>query len=249
MDRAAYAYQVFRQHYDSCCFARRDGGFVALELGPGDGLLSAVIAASFGAARCYLVDSGCYANPNPAPYHEIAEFLRGLSLRPPDLTGAQDLHEILRRCNAVYLTDGLNSLKQLPGESVDLTWSHAVLEHVRRREFPETQRELCRLMTHDGRASHQVDLQDHLGGGLDNLRFPSRWWEAEWMARSGFYTNRIQFGQMLQIFAESGLQAERMTTEQFRSLPIKTRALAAEFRHIPDADLMVRSFHVVLKRF
>src|SRR5437899_360080 len=71
MDRATYAYRVFRQHYDACEFPRKEGGFVALEIGPGDGLLSAVIAASFGASKCYLVDTAPYAVRELLPYREI----------------------------------------------------------------------------------------------------------------------------------------------------------------------------------
>ena len=87
MERAEYAYQVFRKHYEASEFARKQDGFVALEIGPGDGLLSAVIAASFGASKCYLVDTGYYAGSDLAPYREIAELLARLNLRPPDLTG------------------------------------------------------------------------------------------------------------------------------------------------------------------
>jgi len=46
MAKSAYAYGVFRQHFDASTFPRKAGGFVALEIGPGDGLLSAVIAAA-----------------------------------------------------------------------------------------------------------------------------------------------------------------------------------------------------------
>src|SRR5690348_15716581 len=61
MASAKYAYQVFQQHYPVSAFPHKGNGFVALEIGPGDGLLSAVIAAACRARRCYLVDSGRYA--------------------------------------------------------------------------------------------------------------------------------------------------------------------------------------------
>src|SRR6516164_5577968 len=55
MAEPAYAYGVFRKHFDASSFARKTGGYVALEIGPGDSLLSAVVAAAFGATKCYLV--------------------------------------------------------------------------------------------------------------------------------------------------------------------------------------------------
>ena len=142
------------------------------------------------------------------PYREVAALLRGHGLQPPDLTGAKTLAEILQRCGGVYLTAGLASLRELPSHSVDFAWSHAVLEHIRHRDFAATLRELRRVLVAHGCASHQVDLKDHLGGSLNNLRFASRWWEAEWLARSGFYTNRIQFTEMMRVFAAevSGLR-------------------------------------------
>src|SRR4029077_2818898 len=118
-----------------------------------------------------LVDTGKYAVTDVAPYQDVARLLRSHGLAPPDLADVQDLPEILRRCNAIYLTNGLASLRAVPSESVDFAWSHAVLEHIRYREFAAGVRELRRLLVPQGCISHQVDLRDHLGGGLNNLRF------------------------------------------------------------------------------
>jgi SAM-dependent methyltransferase len=247
MAQSAYAYGVFRQHFDASAFPRKAGGFVALEIGPGDGLLSAVIAAACGAAKCYLVDTGHYATTDIAPYRDVARLLSSQGLTPPDLTDAQDLADVLRRCNATYLTKGLASLRELPSHSVDFAWSHAVLEHIRHREFAAGVRELRRILVADGCASHQVDLKDHLGGGLNNLRFPSQWWEAEWLARSGFYTNRIRFSEMMRLFAARGFSVDRLVTSRFETLPLPRASLADEFRRVSDEDLMVNGFHVVLR--
>jgi len=247
MAKPAYAYGVFRKHFDASAFPRKAGGFVALEIGPGDSLLSAVVAAAFGAAKCYLVDTGRYAITDIAPYQEAARLLRGYGLAPPDLAGVQDLNDILVRCNALYLTDGLASLRALPSQSVDFAWSQAVLEHVRHREFAASVQELRRILAADGRTSHQVDLRDHLGGGLNNLRFPSRWWEAEWLARSGFYTNRIRYSEMLRVFAAQGFTLESLVTARFASRPLPRTSLAREFRALSDEDLMISDFHAVLR--
>lgn len=247
MTKPAYAYGVFRKHFDASDFPRKAGGFVALEIGPGDSLLSAVIAAAFGATRCYLVDTGNYAITDVAPYQDVAQLLRSYGLAPPDLAGARDLGDILRRCNATYLVNGLASLRELPSHSIDFAWSQAVLEHIRRREFAPGVHELHRILVPDGCVSHQVDLKDHLGGGLNNLRFPDRWWEAEWLARSGFYTNRIRFSQMLHAFAAAGFKVESLATVRFECLPLSRTSLAPEFRNLSDEDLLVSEFHAVLR--
>jgi len=247
MTKPAYAYGVFRKHFDACAFPRKTGGFIALEIGPGDSLLSAVVAAAFGAARCYLVDTGNYAITDVAPYQEVAQLLKSYGLAPPDLVGARDLGDVLRRCNATYLVDGLASLRELPAHSIDFAWSQAVLEHIRRREFAPGVHELRRVLVAGGCVSHQVDLKDHLGGGLNNLRFPERWWEAEWLARSGFYTNRIRFSEMMRLFAAEGFNVESLVTRRFESLPLSRTSLASEFRNLSDEDLMVSEFHAVLR--
>ena len=36
------------------------------------------------------------------------------------------------------------------------------------------------------------------------MRIPTRWWEADWMARSGFYTNRMRMTEMLGAFEAVG---------------------------------------------
>jgi len=247
MAKSAYAYGVFRQHFDASAFPRKAGGFVALEIGPGDSLLSTVIAAAFGASKCYLVDTGNYAITRVAPYREVVRLLSSYGLAPPDLAGAQDLGDILRRCNATYLIEGLASLRELPSHSIDFAWSHAVLEHIRHREFAAGVHELRRVLVPDGCVSHQVDLKDHLGGGLNNLRFPSRWWEAEWLAHSGFYTNRLRFSEMMRVFAAEGFSVESLVTGRFESLPLPRASLAREFRNLSHEDLMVSDFHAVLR--
>jgi len=246
MARPTYAYEVFRKHFDASDFPRKNSGFVALEIGPGDSLLSAVIAAAFGARQCYLVDTGNYAITDLVPYREIARLLKSDGLAPPDLAGAQDLREILRRCNATYLTGGLRSLRDLPSHAIDFAWSNAVLEHIRHHEFIAGVRELRRVLVANGCVSHQVDLKDHLGGGLNNLRFPSRWWEADLLARSGFYTNRIRFSEMMRIFAAEGFSVATLTTGRFEALPLSRNALAREFRSLSDEDLLISDFHAVL---
>ena len=92
-----------------------------------------------------------------------------------------------------------------------------------------------------------MDLTDHLGGGLNNMRIPSRWWEEDWMAQSGFYTNRLRMSELLQLFQKAGFSTEVIGLSRWDEVPIRRRSLAREFRHFDDADLMVKGFDVVLR--
>lgn len=247
MHKADYAYGVFRQHFERSKFGRKSGGFVALEMGPGDSLLSALVAVAHGANRVHLVDVGAYATGDLRVYEQMVKYLARQGLAAPDLNGIGDLAALLARCNARYGTRGLQSLRDIPTASVDFSWSHAVLEHVRKREFLDTMQELRRVMRSDGVSSHLVDLKDHLGGALNNMRIPSRWWEAEWMARSGFYTNRLRMTEMLNVFRQSGFEVQVNAVQRWDSLPTSVRAMASEFQGVPDAELLVKEFDVTLR--
>jgi SAM-dependent methyltransferase len=248
MDVPAYAHEVFRTHYDRSPFARRSGGFVSLELGPGDSAVSAVIAASYGASGHHLIDAGRFAIADPTVYRAAAEHLKSQGLSAPDLSGAENLDTILGRCHACYGANGLDSLRNVADGSVDFMWSQAVLEHVRRGVFADTMRELCRILRSDGVCSHRVDLKDHLGGGLNNLRLGSGLWEREWMANSGFYTNRLRFSELIGQFEAAGFAVEIVAVRRWDSAPLKRSVLAAEFRGVSDDDLLVKEFDVLLRR-
>jgi SAM-dependent methyltransferase len=247
MDQPVYARDVFRLHFERSSFARKGDKFVGLELGPGDSIMSAVIAAAYGARTCYLIDAGSYSATDARPYHALAESLRRDGLPAPDLTGAETLEQILVRAHAQYGTQGMTSLRAVPTGSVDFVWSHAVLEHIRRREFGETMRELRRVLRGDGVCSHRVDLKDHLGGTLNNLRLRSRLWERDWMARSGFYTNRIRYSEMVEQFAAAGFSVEVINIGRWSDVPISRSNLATEFQHLSDDDLCIKDFDVLLR--
>lgn len=246
MDDADYAISVFEQHVSRAGLSGKLNGTVILELGPGDSVASAIIAAAHG-ARAFLVDSGRFAKNSPSVYQELVGRLQASGLHPPDIADCMTLEDLLTACRAVYCTDGLRSLEEIESGSIDLIYSHAVMEHVRREEFLPTQRECARLLRPGGLCSHQVDLRDHLGGGLNNLRFRRSVWESPFFVRSGFYTNRIQFDAMLEIFEQAGFRVRVGNVERWSELPIRRDQLAAEFRSVPESVLLVSAFDALLE--
>lgn len=246
MDTAEYANDVFDWHVKHAGLGNLKGKTI-LEIGPGDSIASAVIAYSLG-ARAILVDSGAYATENIRPYLVLCDLLRTRGLTPPELSAACTLKDALELCNGQYLTAGIESWKTIPSNSVDFVFSHAVLEHVRRNEFLVTQKECFRVMRPGSIASHRVDLKDHLGGGLNNLRFSGGLWESNFFVNSGFYTNRIQFNGMLQKFKDAGFDVKVSEIRRWKELPIQRKKLAAEFREVSDVELKINGFDVLLLR-
>lgn len=244
-DIFTYSTDVIDVHLQRSGIAGQLHGKTILELGPGDSITSAIIAATHG-AKAILLDLGSYSRIEVKPYIDLTKELQKKGLHPPDLTGSQDIDEILTRCNAQYLTSGLSSFKIIENESVDLIFSNAVLEHVRKSLFLETMQECRRILKPGGICSHSIDLRDHLGGALNSLRFNDRVWESEFFARSGFYTNRIRYSQMLDLFKQSGFLEEVICVKTWGTMPTPRNVISREYRSMPIVDLLVSEFEVLL---
>jgi len=242
-----YALGVFRSHFDRAEFSAKQRGFTCLELGPGDSLLSAPIARAFGAQCCYLVDSEDFASREMAPLHKLLELLTVQRKDVSDLRSASGWSDVLSRCNAKYLVGGAHALSSIPNASVDFVWSQAVLEHIRKRDFVKTMQELRRILRSGGCCSHTVDLTDHFNGQLNNLRFSAARWESPLFADSGFYTNRIRFGEMMAVFESAGFEVSQIYIRDWEQLPTARRLLDVSFSTLADKDLLTCGFDVVLR--
>ena len=246
MDDPARAIEVFDFH-SGAAGDPLPSDFTVLELGPGDAVTTALTAFAAGASKTYLVDEGDFAQKDIEPYHALARVLQERGADMSRVLQATTFDDMLAACNAVYLTQGLVSLRTIPPASIDFEMSQAVLEHVRRGEFVAVMSQLRRLMAPNGFASHRIDLQDHLANALNNLRFSDRIWETGFMAKSGFYTNRIRFFEMVDIFDEVGFTTCVTGVRQFPELPTPPSKFAPQFKDVPVDDLMVCDFDVVLR--
>lgn len=246
MESARYAFDVFEKHFKNLKLRGHDSGFVVLELGPGDTLSTALIAKAFGASKIYLVDSAPLARMDMAPYRDLISQLVERGLPVEDIKTCTSLQELLTACSADYLTTGVAAFDRIPDCSVDLIFSQAVLEHIRLRDFDHLAAGMSRVLKPDGICSHTVDLKDHLGGRLNNLRFSERVWESEFFARSGFYTNRIRLNDMIDRFTKVGLTPNVTRTSTFPKLPTRLSSLSLPFRELPEDELLISGFDVTL---
>jgi predicted SAM-dependent methyltransferase len=206
-----------------------------------------LLAHSFGGKTTYLVDVGEFASQELQPYKDMINFLQLQNLPVPATDEVSSLSEIMNLVDSYYLTSGISSLKSIESNSVDFVLSQAVLEHIRRADFLDIMKEIRRIMRRDGICSHVIDLRDHLDLSLHNLRFTEKIWESNVMANSGFYTNRIQYSQMLDIFQQAGFEVKSTQLEKWDSLPIARSKLAEQFRHLTDEELCISGFSVILQ--
>ena len=249
MQNPEHALRTFKSHFERAASIQNiPKEFVSLELGPGDSLLSGVIAKAFGASRTYLVDTGRFAVQSVEPYQRLATILRKeYKMTMPSLENCSTLEDVMNVCDMIYLTEGVASLACIPEKSVDFIWSQVVLEHVPRMQFHDLLQQLSRIAKGTSVSSHSVDLRDHLGGGLNNLRFSADFWESRFMSESGFYTNRFRYSEIMKMFGEAGFEVLMVNPCAWETLPINKSKMARQFSAMDEQDLLVSEFEVVLK--
>ena len=246
MATPAYARTIFVQHIKRGGLQNNLTDKVVLELGPGDSLATIVIAYAYG-ARAILVDVGDFALNDLGYYKGLVNSLKDEGLRVPELSNVTTLREIIELCDGEYLTSGLASLKTVSDSSVDFVYSHAVLEHISKYEFDATFSEIRRITKLDGGTSHNVDLKDHLSGGLNNKRFSSGLWESNFFKNSGFYTNRLSCEEMLAVFRQNEFVCEEFDYKRWDSLPLPQHKMASEFQSHSEEQLSIKEFNVMLR--
>lgn len=247
MDRPSYALQVMRLHMELANLSNLDG-MTVLELGPGDSLVTALVARALGAREVILVDGGRFCDDRSLdlrPYTQMAELLAVSGFSCPDIQDCRCVAEVLEACNGRYLTNGRQSLTTLPSGGIDFLFSQAVLEHIRLEEFHSTVAEFSRLLAPGGITTHRVDLKDHLGGALHHLRFSRRLWESRFWSSAGFYTNRLRRTEILSVFVDVGLDIRLARELLWDEVPIAPSHLHSEFRSLGMDELRVQEFDLV----
>lgn len=242
MDNAQYTLGIFRRHCTTIVESGELQGATLLELGPGDGIATGLLAHLHGARSTILIDSGDFAVRSIDTYRKMLLTWSELGLETHDLVGCADFDTLCQKASIRYLTGGLDSLQGLEAGSVDFSFSHAVLEHVRKGEFARTAAALRLAHRSGGWSRHVVDLTDHLGGGLNNLRFSESLWESKLFSEAGFYTNRLRCAEMVQIFEDSGFAVELSEIRRWQQLPINREVIDESLRRWSDEELRVSGF-------
>lgn len=165
----------------------------------------------------------------------------------PNLKNVRSFSEYTSSTRTTYLTDGVRSLRSIPDSSIDFCFSNAVLEHVNVDDFGLLISELKRILRSTSSSCHRVDLKDHLGGGLNSLRFSKDTWEGSLFKSSGFYTNRIRFNSYISMFCSAGFDVKTPRIVRWETVPIQRSNLDSEFIDNSEDDLLVSGFDMVLK--
>jgi SAM-dependent methyltransferase len=243
MDNPGYALEIFEKNYNPVKAYLPDS-FTVLELGPGDSLATALTATAHGAREVYLVDARADARMDIEVYNRVYDTLKPIP-GLPDRFNSVD--EMLRYTQATYLTQGLQSLKQIPSNTIDFVFSNVVLEHLLLDEFEAIIQELYRLQKPGGVAFHIIDLRDHLNDSLNSLRFSPRVWSLV-TDKLGSYTNRLRASQILDIFRRAGYQIFEQQQTHWSEIPIPREKLHPNFQRLSDDDLRTSGLDIGVRK-
>jgi hypothetical protein len=68
------------------------------------------------------------------------------------------------------------------------------------------------------------------------------------MSGSGFYTNRVRYVEMIDMFRDVGFSVEIVSVDRWSVLPVPKQNMSERFQRFSDDDLLVRGFEVILSR-
>lgn len=138
-----------------------------------------------------------------------------LSERMSRISNTQDLDDLFAKSHIVYHAPGDASRTNLPDDSVDLVYSHAVLEHVPARMVLDITIESKRILKESGFAYHLIGLHDHYVGFDKNisrvnfLKYSERLW-AFFVYNDISYHNRLREVEFLRLFHKCGAKICRL---------------------------------------
>jgi len=238
MNQVDYSKRIFFGHLGDLKSYRDFHEPTILEIGPGDGIATAIYSRVYNSPKVYLIDVEEFADTDISKYKEIICSLKDeKNFQNIDLSSLNTISDLLKEFNTSYLTEGLDSFKKIENSSVDYIFSHSVMEHIRLSELDEMIEEMKRVLKVGGLISHNINYKDHLSDSLNNLRFSKRIWESNFFANSGFYTNRVPAVEMHRKFVYSGFELIYQNFGSWNKLPLKRRYINKEFSKYSDKEL------------
>jgi hypothetical protein len=167
---------------------------------------------------------------------------------------ATDRLSCLREALANDLTIGpirylapMGQMHEIPGNSVDLVFSQAVMEHVDQLE--ETYTECFRCLKPDGFMSHQIDLRCHDTAPEWNGHW--KYADLTWRLMRGarpWFINRQPCSTHLSLVKQAGFSL-CAAIKQSCSFGISSRQLASRFQSLSESDLKASGVLVLASKF
>jgi SAM-dependent methyltransferase len=225
-------------------------GMNILEVGPGNSVSTAFLLKYRGAKKVYLIDKNQYASLSLNDYSPLFANLaigenKDFTIK---VNQAESFVDLLSSLDIDYFTNGLAAFRTIPDSSVDFVYSHSVLQHLERDQVVEFLRELFRVMRPGAKNSNRIDLRDMLGGGLNQLRFPSWFVKSRIFQNSSCYTNGLRFTDYITLAEMCGFVVMYSNVDKFQNSVIRRSLMAKQYRHYRSDELLISGADVVFIR-
>ncbi len=241
-------------------------GKIIVEIGTGWNAIGAVLFYLMGARTCYTYDHVPHARFKLIRQlvgvieNRLVEIQSIVSIpaavlqeRLSKLKTAASLQELFGRANIIYFAPGDASKTGLPGKSVDVVFSYAVLEHVPEEVIHALTVESKRILKEEGIAYHLIGLHDHYVkfskkiSKVNFLKYPEKWW-AFWVKNKISYHNRLREKQFIDIFKSHGAKIEstRNETEVSDIEILKGMKIDKQFAGMTYEELAVFKTEIIL---
>lgn len=249
MNQIDYSKKIFFGHLEDLKSFSDFNAPIILEIGPGDGLATAIYSRVYNSPKVYLIDVEKYADTNIKKYKDIIFSMKDeKNFKDINVSSLKNISDLLKEFNTSYLTNGLESFKKIENLSVDYIFSHSVMEHIRLSSLDEMIEEMNRVLKVGGLVSHNINYKDHLSDSLNNLRFSKKVWESKFFANSGFYTNRVPAVEMHEKFIESGFEIIYQNFGSWAKLPLKRKHIHKDFNKYSDKELNNCTSNIIAKK-
>jgi SAM-dependent methyltransferase len=241
-------------------------GKIIVEIGTGWNAIGAVLFYLMGARTCYTYDHVPHARFKLIRQlvgvieNQLEEIQSIVSIPAPvlqerlsKLKTATSLQELFSRANIIYFAPGDASKTGLPGKSVDVVFSYAVLEHVPEEVIHALTVESKRILKEEGIAYHLIGLHDHYVkfskkiSKVNFLKYPEKWWTF-WVKNKISYHNRLREKQFIDIFKSHGakIKSTRNETEASDIEILKGMKIDKQFAGMTDEELAVFKTEIIL---
>lgn len=257
MDSVDYAIGVLKKHFGEFDLAEKNiRNKCIVELGPGRSLGIGMLLIIFWASKVYELDATKMAFDNDIILTQIVDFF--LQPNTSNIT-AIDRDQLLKikstgwdyfQDKLIYHAPYNFDAWPIPSQSVDIVFSHAVLEHV--SNLPTMYLEMNRVTKMGGAISHVVDLRDHfrrrfLGNCARFLQYSDRLWNLM-TCYSPARTNRFRCCDHLQMLEDSGFEILSIDKRIETELPVEANTITDRFASMAEEELKISGIHYVAQK-
>ncbi|CAN2211151.1 AdoMet_MTases domain containing protein [Candidatus Nanopelagicaceae bacterium] len=180
-----------------------------LELGPGDSVAIGVLSSYAGSKESILIDAGDFATK------DLDFYLQFRFDHNQSIENDSNFDSFLSSHNIKYFTRGIEDLKIIPDDSIDLVISNAVLEHVSEDHITKYLLEFNRVLRSSGVMIHRIDYRDHLVGMDFHKYLPQSVKRTEFFQKSILYLNGLSQEDYLEYFDHFGFSVQLTDCKSF----------------------------------